>query len=439
MDVVILYEKAARELDVACALVNVLQRRHGLKTEIVQQNYPQRRALRDLRPSIVVLPFCYQQRSNNQFLLQWRGATYFNMTWEQLFYPGNSKAKTPRGTFAVRHVVHNAWSPAYVDFLLAQGVPRNHILLSGNPAYALYDEPYRLYFKSRTELASAYGLDESRRWIFFPENYNWAFYDQSMLDQMIQDGQPATQVASMRDVVTRAFEEAMHWCFRLATAGEVELIVRPRPSTPSEVFAARVTETLGRLPPGMTIIGEETVRDWILASDVVMSSYSTSLIEASIAGRPAYLVEPARWPTELHQAWHDLAPRLTSEHAFIDTATRGGDPADAAPLAKWARGSMLSRGDPIVLIGDHLARIRAGTAASPGRPPWRAITLPSRWPVPSWAAYGYRRWVKPHLPRAAAPIADEYRADVAAAATILDRVRRWHPFIDPYLATFERP
>lgn len=438
VDVVLLYEKAARELDVACALVNLLQGRHGLKTEVIQQNYPSRHVLRDLEPSIVVLPFCYQERSNNQFLVRWRRATFFNLTWEQLFYPGNRRAKTPRGTFAVRHVLHNAWSQAYVDFLLAQGVPSDHIFLSGNPAYALYDEPYRRYFKTRAQLASAHGLDESRRWIFFPENYNWAFYDRSMLDQMVRDGQPATQVASMRDDVTRAFEAAMRWCVRLATVRGIELIIRPRPSTPVADFTARVKAVVGHLPPGMKILSDATVRDWILASDVVVSSYSTSLIEASIAGRPAYIVEPRPWPDELHQPWHDLAPRLTSEESLIETAVRRSDPGDAAPLAKWARESLLSRGDPIILIADQLALIRDGTVPSPPPAPWRSITLPSRWPVPPLAVYAIRRYLKPLLPAATTAMADEYRPDVAAMVTIPDLMRRWQPIIDPYLAAIER-
>lgn len=98
---------------------------------------------------------------------------------------------------------------------------------------------------------------------------------------------------------------------------------------------------------------------------------------------------------------------------------------------------MLSRGDPIVLIADYLSRVVAGTVGLPTPAPWRAITLPSRWPVPSRMVYGYRRYVKPHLPRAAHPVADEYRPDVAAAATIPDRLQRWQLIVDPYLATLE--
>ena len=206
IDIVYLYEKAVRELDVACAIKYMAQHLYGLRIEIVQQNYGYPQAFEEFHPRVVVLPFCYQERSHNAYLLQWRKAVYFNLTWEQLFYPGNRTAKTPRGEFAVNHCLHHAWGDFYADFLRQQGIPNKHIFVNGNPAYALYDEPYRQYFKQRSDLASQHGLDPVRRWIFFPENYNWAFYDESMLQQMIGDGQAPDQVFAMRDFCRQSFE-----------------------------------------------------------------------------------------------------------------------------------------------------------------------------------------------------------------------------------------
>jgi surface carbohydrate biosynthesis protein len=438
VDFALLFEKAAREIDVACALKAILERRHGLTTEIIQQNHPEPWVLRDLRPAVVVLPFCYQERSNNAFLMRWREAVFFNLTWEQLFYPGNQNAKTPRGEFAVRHVIHNAWSKGYADMLRRIGVPEEHIFLSGNPAYTLLAEPYRRYFKDRRTLASEHGLDVERRWVFFPENYNWAFYEQAMLEQMIRDGQPVEQVSGMRDQVTSSFEQTMRWCARLAELDKVELVIRPRPATPVHTFRRRVGEVLGRIPAGMTIVADDTVRDWILASDLVVSSYSTSLIEASLAGKPAYIVEPIEWPWSLHQEWHDLAPRLTSMTDFVTVASGPGDAALSAPLADWARRELMSHGDSILRIADGLARVRRGDVPVPAPASWESLTLPSRHKLPSRLVYELRRHVRPRLPAAArGPIEEELRRDVATVSEVPERVRRWTVVLDTYLATID--
>ena len=435
VDVVILFEGAARELDVACAIKHILDRRHGLVAEIYQQNFPGGALLRDVQPAVVALPFCYQERDNNAYLVRWRRATFFNLTWEQLFYPGNATAKTPRGTFALQHVIHNAWGQAYAAFLRAQGVPEAHIFVSGSPALALYDEPYRHYFKTRSDLAVAHGLDATRSWVLFPENYNWAFYPAAMLDQMVRDGQPRSQVAAMRDVVSRSFEAAIRWAAGLVGRSDVELIVRPRPGTTVEAFRQRVVEVLGAVPERMSILKDELVRDWILASDVVVSSSSTSLIEASVAAKPAYILEPIPWPELLRQAWHDLVPHLTSEDELI-AAVANPQPAASAALASWARAALVPYGDPILRLADELAGIRRREVAVPPPAPWTSVTLPGR--LPRRLAFEFRRHVRPWLASRRPADTAFKRLSATAMGEIPDRVARWQPILDPYLESVAR-
>jgi surface carbohydrate biosynthesis protein len=437
VDVALLYENAPREMDVACALKCILERRHGLTMEIIQQNYAEHRLVRDVRPTVVALPFCYHERSNNRFLVGWHDATFFNLTWEQLFYPGNAAAKTPRGEFAVKHVIHDAWGDDYADLLRAQGIPEANIFVSGNPAYALYDEPYRGYFKSRSDLAAANGLDEKRRWVYFPENYNWAFYAPDMLEQMISDGQSEEQVYAMRDLVMRSFEAAMRWCATLARRDDVEVVIRPRPSTDSDDFRRRVKELLTDVPPRMSIIHTDTVRDWVLASDVVVSSYSTTLIEASIAGKPAYIVEPIELPASLHQRWHSLVPRLQSEDVFIRATTDPAARSDDA-LSGWARSTLMSRGDAILRIADELAAICRGSVPIPEPAPWRSITLPGRLPLPRRLQFEMRRHIAPLAP-GRPEAAPWILKNVAAMNEVPDRVKRWGSLLDGYLTSLDGP
>jgi surface carbohydrate biosynthesis protein len=434
VDFCLLFERAAREIDVATALAYILSRRHGLTMEVVQQYHARATIFGRIRPAVVVLPYAYHERYNNHYLLRWRKATFFNLTWEQLFYPGVAAAKSPRGEFAVQHVIHNAWSDAYGNLLRASGVPEPHIFLSGQPAYALYQEPYRRYFKPRSQIAQENGLDPARRWVFLPENYNWAFYDEAMLAELIWAGQPAAQVAAMREVVTTSFEAAMRWCAALARRSDVELIIRPRPAISPDLFRKRVAEVVGTLPRHMTITVSDTVRDWILASDVVISSYSTSLIEAAVAGRPSFILEPVPWPESLRVEWHGLLPHLRSEAELIAAVTTPPEDSDS-PLARWARSELMSRGDPIVRIADELARIRAGSVPTPEPPPWRSITPEARFGVPPRLLYEVRRRFPTSLWPPFRRIDPLLAGDVAAAEEVPERVRRWGPILDEYLAS----
>ena len=434
VDFCLLFERAASEIDVATALAYVLSRRHGLTMEVIQQYHARATIFGRIRPAVVVLPYAYHERYNNHYLLRWREATFFNLTWEQLFYPGVAAAKSPRGEFAVHHVIHNAWSHAYAELLRASGIPEAHIFLSGQPAYALYQEPYRRYFKPRSQIALEHGLDPARRWVFLPENYNWAFYDEAMLAELIRAGQPAAQVAAMREVVTASFEAAMQWCAALARRSDIELIIRPRPATPPELFRRRVEEVVGTLPPRMSITVGDTVREWILASDVVISSYSTSLIEAAVAGRPSFILEPVPWPASLHNEWHALLPHLRSEEEMIAAVVSAPEDGDS-PLARWARAALMSKGDPIVRIADELARIRAGSVPIPEPPPWWSVTPKARFGIPPRLLYELRRRFPTSLWPPFRRVDPMLVGDVAAAQEVPERVRRWGPILDEYLAS----
>jgi surface carbohydrate biosynthesis protein len=434
VDFCLLFERAARELDVATALAYILARRHGLTTEVVQQYHARATIFGRIRPDVVILPYAYHERYNNHYLMRWRRSTFFNLTWEQLFYPGVAAVKSPHGEFAVRHVIHHAWSDVYADLLRASGVPEPHIFIGGQPAYALYQEPYRRYFKPRSQIAQENGLDPARRWVFLPENYNWAFYDDAMLAEVTRGGQPAAQVAAMREVVTTSFEAAMRWCAALARRSDIELIIRPRPSTSPKLFRTRVEEIVGPLPPRMSITARDTVRDWILASDVVISSYSTALIEAAVAGKPSFMLKPVPLPDSLHSEWHALLPHLSSEDEMIAAVVAPRQDGDS-PLAQWAESALMSRGDPILRIADELARIRAGSAPIPEPPPWWSITRGAPFGIPPRIWYELRRRFPTSLWPPFRRVDPELLGDVAAAQGVPDRVRRWGPILDAYLAS----
>lgn len=420
VDIAYLYEHASRELDVACAVSARLRKDHGLSVQILHWPQGFSEAVASLKPRLVTLPFCYSERSYVNLLHFWNESLFFNLTWEQLLYPGNQKAKTPRGEFALRHVVHHAWSEAYADLLRDQGIPDEHIFCNGQPAYALYDEPYRRYFPSREELAAGYGLDKDKRWIFFPENYNWAFYSDATLQRFLADGQSLEDITQMRDFCNRSLRAVLNWCRTAAMQQDVEIILRPRPSTTLERFRQEVEQNLPDLPAGLHMIQDESVREWILASDVVISSHSTSLIEAAVAGKQTYILEPFPMPAPLRAAWHVHVARIKDMEAFASMCRGTSDGARDRGLENWARATLMSSGDSIGNLAAYLARLVKGEVVQP--PSYldrRFLTpakrlLPRRW----WALYRRREG----RTKAVLPV---YVKDVLSAEELESRLARW--------------
>jgi surface carbohydrate biosynthesis protein len=431
IDVVYLYENVAREMDVACAVTALLRQRHGVSVRIVQWPQTVPTLYGRVKPRVVVLPFCYTEHSFD-CLLEWRQSAFVNLSWEQFFYPGNVKFKTPAGEFAVKHVLHHAWSEDYAEFARRQAIPDDRVFVNGQPAYKLYDEPYRRYFAQRADLAGRYGLNPAKRWIFFPENYNWAFYSSKTVEVFVQRGLEPDEFAEMREFCTRSFRQMMQWLRRLAEERDVEVIVRPRPATPLGQFCEAVKAVLKEMPTSMHVIKEETVREWILASDVVLSSHSTSLIEAALAGRQAFMVTPFPVPAVLHQVWHPLVQRIEREEDLLD-ATRSSDTTPGSPqLESWARSRLMSHGDAIENLAAYLAGVVTGRISRPPVPSRLCATAQGdRDHVPKWVWFVFRR-LRARYRRVVPASADLTRlSEYVAPEEIERRVRRWEALLQP--------
>ncbi len=436
IDILYLYEHVDRELDVACIVKIYLEQQHGLNAEIVQHPFGQLSPdlnLDGARPRVVAMPHAYY----TPYLLDWPKATYVSLMWEQLFYKGNRLVKMPRGTFALKHVLHHVWGEFSSDYLQEVGVPKEHIFVNGNMAYALYGEPYRRYYTGRDELARRYGLDPAKRWIFFPENYNWAFYTEEKLrGSQAKSGLPEGEVYAMRDFCRDSLDETIRWCSQVVAKNEnVEIIVRPRPFVPLDEFKTFVNRVIPEMPARMRITKDESVREWIMASDGVVSSYSTSLIEAAVAGKPVFMLEPLPIPDSIHMSWHDLAPHVQTLSDF-ETVCSGVSAADMR-LGNWARRTMLGNGDPIRNLVRFLAQVATGDVPPPPPVARDDIPLPKRAPLPvptpllfeyHRAVHKYQNW-RVRMTKTPVRPSPTFEKDVLSGSEIERRVNLWKPIL----------
>ncbi len=436
IDIAYLYEHVVRELDVACAIKHYLERDHNLTVELVQYPYGVHEAITRFRPRMVLLPFCYAncfalpKRDFGSCLTEWPKAIYVNLAWEQLLYKGNQASKTPGGGFARKHVFHHAWSEAFRDFLLQQGIPAEHIFLNGHPAYTLYDPPYRDGFQSRAQLAATFGLDPQKRWVFFPENYNWMFYTPDDLQRHGQYDRERERVEELVRFCQLSFADVMRWFVNLAREGDFEIIVRPRPATPLAKFESRVREIVPDRPPQVRVLKEGTVREWILASDVVVTSHSTSLIEASVAGKPAYMLEPHPMPDSLRATWHDLAHHLRDEASFRQAMFDLDKPREDR-LGAWARATLMTHGDSIWNLAQFVADLFAGRIEPPPPATYRSLMPPEfHFPRLAFEYYKFRtREYRRARPKAINP---KYEKDLLTPQQLAQRVEKWRTHLGGY-------
>lgn len=375
MKVLALIEHVDRELDFVAA-VKHLAAREGVTLEVRQFYADAPLLLAGEAPRIVLTPFFYaaDDLTLRDYVRAWPDTAFFNLAWEQLFYPAHQKLKAPRDKMARERVTHLAWTEQYRDFLAAHRVAAENVRLTGHGVYGLLDEPYRRYFPDRAALAAKHELDPAKPWVFVPENYRWAFFTDYKLRGMSRRGVARDDLFDMRAYCRRGLVTLAHWCEALASRGDAEVIVRPRPATSVDEISRFFAAEAGLSAPGFRMIKAETAREWSLASDAVVSSYSTVQIEAALAGKRVLRIAPEPAPAALRYDWSELVAPVRTQAEFLDACL--GDEGAPGPLAEWARNSFFAAGDPIAAAARAIV---SATRAAYDRPPprTRAKRLPA--------------------------------------------------------------
>lgn len=427
IDVLFLFEKHARELDALC-LLKLLLEREGYSVAIVQQNTQTHAALRNYKPSIVVLPFCYQNRSNNIFFKFWRTSVFVSLNWEQFFYPGNQIAKSPRGIFATKHVIHCAWSQKYCDLLTNCGVPKENIRIIGSLPLSLLDLQFSEYYLSKEEIAGRYELNVKKKWIFFPENFGWAFYKKEMLDQMVNDGQSLTDVVAMREFSEKSFREIIDWCIKLTDAHDLELILRPRPATTADEIKTKIKDLFGFVTDKIKIIKDLSVKDWINASDYVVSSYSTTLIESAVAQKNIAMLTPYPILDILKQEWHPYVEKCETFDQF-ESCVIGVRNVNYNRLGNWAIGNLHLQSEPVKRVVELIKDIKQRNVLIPEKPDLKYLMI-NGVGIIDYVRYGLgyiKTYLKlQYLPNVSPSQDSEYYEDYLSVKDIDIKCARWN-------------
>jgi hypothetical protein len=229
----------------------------------------------------------------------------------------------------------------------------------------LYRDPYNAYYQSREMLARQYHLDPEKRWVFVPENYGWAFFKDHMVRDRIRRGFDPGDAFRYRDFARESLRTAAAWWRDAFEIDSIELIVRPRPAIPKDQFVNTVRQMAGELPDSLRFIKQGTVREWILASDIVFSSYSTTLLEAAVAQKPLYMLMPYPFPDFLYAPWYDLAAKVETGDAFLDVLTQPELDQNWEPLEGWVINKMMAKGDAIANLADLFASVGNGDISVP--------------------------------------------------------------------------
>lgn len=262
----------------------------------------------------IVVPFAISSEAwpFKYLLTVFPNAKFISLNWEQLLSEANKDFKRPRDRYIKESVQHLAWSDSYKRFLTESGVIASNVTVIGNPLTQSLLEFVNNGTDLRSQLYEEFNLDNDKQTIFFPMNYGWAFHSDKTIQKKIEQGYDKNVAYEYREYSRRCLERFCFFIKDLLVKSNFNIVIRPHPSISIEqyieVFERNVKGVAGKI----VFTKKYTIKEWITISDIVASSWSTSVWDAANIGKKIFLFTPYDRPTWLNTWWNDLVPNITS-------------------------------------------------------------------------------------------------------------------------------
>ena len=291
LDFLFIYEHKVRELENLCLMKYELDRR-GYKTKIVYVDDAQN-AKRD-RPIYYAKVLCTMACYDN-YTLFWHSKEFvkfdkvIDLQWENIVYPKDENREDAyKNYYGIgKKVVHVSWGKQNVRRLLeAAHLDKKKVKLTGHVGMDFLRAPLNRYYLSRKELFDKYQLPLDKQVILFASPYYGDSLSENYIKGMCERfGSDWTEYYKF---MYDSQEVVLEWFEKLCSTEQEKIIVfRPHPGHPS-----KMAESLAEKYDNFKIISRESVKQWIVACDMIYTGNSSVVVEAFFAQKMCQLLFP---------------------------------------------------------------------------------------------------------------------------------------------------
>lgn len=316
LDFLFIYEHKVRELENLCLMKYELDRR-GYRTQII--HIDDERALKAVKPiyhaKVVVLMACYENSS-----LEWHTKDFvkfekaIDLQWENIVYPMDEKDTKAYKNYSgiAKEVVRVSWGEMNRRRMLdvAKMDPKK-VKLIGHVGMDFLRDELKGYYLSREEVLKEYQIPLDKKVYLFISPFFSDHLTESHITEMCRrfgEGWRAYYDVFMRN----SKKVILEWMKRVCEEQkDVVFIYRPHPGETSET-ANQMQKEL----PNFRVIGDKSVKQWILASDKVYTGNSSTFVEAFFAKKMCYMLFPYPAPEDYELAMIKGADKICDFEAF---------------------------------------------------------------------------------------------------------------------------
>lgn len=292
-DFLFVYEIKNRELENICLLKYELEKR-GYTVELVE-TWQREYSFHEPIDSKVTVSFAMYSDDTFRFISSFakRIDKLVNLQWEQVYTNADEQSDTMYTIKGVAMLaVHICWGRHTVDRLRAMNIPEHNIALTGHVGLDFLREELSGYYQNRKGICDEFSIPNDKRMHLFISSFSYVGMPDSTLETDLYQS-VANDPIEFRRVSEESQSMLLEWFRRIIRENENDIIIyRPHPA---EVGNPQLTQ-MAQDCPSFYVIGEYSVKQWILIADSLYTWYSTSIAEVFAAGKKCAVLRPYHVP-----------------------------------------------------------------------------------------------------------------------------------------------
>jgi surface carbohydrate biosynthesis protein len=311
--VLIVYERKNRELETAVLLREKL-RNLGLECKITQFYWGYDFNLFSSAPDVLIVPHLYSGASVARLIGRYgRPKAIINLQYEQVLSEKWEKLGHHNPSDVAQNAIHVCWGKATFDRLRDFGVPSKNLLMIGAPHLDLLSQvDSEAYVAHKKSLSKQFGLSANCKWVLFLSSFTYA--DISLHRLRMNESVSGSNLSDFVEIHTKSRNEIIGWLEAALIDNPEKLFVyRPHP----DELSLDNVELLKTKYSNFKVISFGSAKQWILASDTILSWYSTTVVESHYLKKRYQILRPLDLPDYFDSVLLKKAKFLIEKSEFL--------------------------------------------------------------------------------------------------------------------------
>jgi len=317
VDFLFIYEVKARELENICLLKYELESR-GYSVAFINTWYYLRTRVPCYKAKVVV-SFGLYNDATYKFICTFvnKFNKLINMQWEQVGTKSDEISEKSQFLISglARNAVHICWGGNTKERLMQKcRIDEKKLKLTGHIALDFLRYNLVTYYRTKEEIFGQYNIPlQNKRVCLFISSFSYVNLPDNIIENTPDLGYDLRHFVRISN---ESQAEVIKWITRILSKDkDIIFIYRPHPAESENIELQKLSLSLSNF----FVIGELSVKQWILVSDVIYNWYSTSFAEIFRSRKQCYILRPIQIPKDIDLAMCEGSKFICDFDSFEST------------------------------------------------------------------------------------------------------------------------